>query len=989
MSLNLPPMDSYLPTGSPITPIDSSTLFTTPAFNAVKDLIDQHFPAEGPGCNLVVMHKDQLLASYSTGYANLETKVPMSIESKQHFGSVSKQFTAACVIKLSQEKNSLLKLTDTIRDYIDPLPRFTFQGKAVEITIEDLLRMRSGLPNMQALMFLSGMSDQDASSEQKLGLITSQAEIKLAAIPGTHYHYCNTNYDLLAKIIEAVLRKSGHHCKNIREYADQELLSPCGMDQTAFVDPDSSQPQTIPGYAVENNGRIEKITTRNVTWGPCGIIGTPSDMVKWNGRCPNDIFEALSDLPDQSTAYNQFDYARGLSVGYFDNHHYKVCAHSSKIEGFMTRYVKVEDLTDARKSFAIFIATNSEKFRPEKFDALASDIVNTLAGKSIVPQEVEKPAPKSVVHEGISREESFLRSMNCSIQGWESTAAVVPEKLKNGQWALKFMPNKNDLRGFVFVPEHKESTTFRSIDLPTAQLAFTNEGVVLSDASQSIQGILFKKAENSSQPEYRVEIPNTIARVLETAGSKQEVMQIYSEIPQDMKMNNSIMMEVALGVAAKGAVIKANHLFSLIPLQMEQMDSCFSDMAKAMLEVGKATANLDALNCAYNYFSAVKFGSLSAPSDTQTLIDEVRNCLSDIAFKGEISQRERANELNTCIEIREILANIPVKNEAELKALRESNPNVDRAFKLAEAVQMRVDQEQSIAEGRIVSIDIAGESLPMHVNITGTRKLGDPFVILEAGLGVLSEDWQLVHKLMPKDMQLMSYDRAGTGWSGGTNREASAENALANLEELLKTLQIEPPYVFVGHSYGGFLGQLFAMKYSEKYSEKHSDQVSGLVLVDSAVEGVMPLSEREKEFAFDYIPAAAQNSIFRNDRTHFLDEASGRAVHRVTSKSAHLETFDKEMQAFIPTANLLTKAFESGSLIPCPLRIITAEKENIEGKEVADLPRREKFLEGQKSLATRSKNSVQVMSEKSDHFVMYHDPKIIVDQVCQLRPVKE
>ena len=97
--------------------------------------------------------------------------------------------------------------------------------------------MRSGLPNMQALMFLTGMTDQDASSEQKLGLITSQKEIELAAMPGTQFNYCNTNYDILAKIMETALSRSGHRCKNIREFAEQELLRPCGMDQTGFVDP--------------------------------------------------------------------------------------------------------------------------------------------------------------------------------------------------------------------------------------------------------------------------------------------------------------------------------------------------------------------------------------------------------------------------------------------------------------------------------------------------------------------------------------------------------------------------------------------------------------------------------------------------------------------------------------------------------------------------------------------------------------------------------
>ena len=982
MSLNLSSINPSASNAVPIPSAGTMTLSNTTEFNAVKELINQQFPSEGPGCNLVVMHKDQLLASYSTGYAHLETKEPMSLESKQHFGSVSKHFTAACVLKLSKEKNSPIKLTDNIRDYIQPLPRFTFQGKTVEMTIDDLLRMRSGLPQMQALVFLSGMSDQDASSEQKLQLIQSQKEIELSAVPGTNFNYCNTNYDLLAKIMEVALNRSGHDCKDLRAYAEKELFIPCGMGQTGYIDPNPDMPRdskTIPGYGIDEEGKIQEVTTHNVTWGPCGVTGTPADMVKWNGHCPHDIFEALSELPNPSTAYNKVDYARGLEVGYFDNHRYKVCAHSGGIEGFTTRYVKIEDLTDDKKSFSIFLATNSGTLEPPEFDAFASNIVNTLAGKTIFPEEVHRPeesTPHPIVQEAFSKEEALSYSMHCAIRGWETTASIVPKKLENGQWGLKFIPNKNDPHGFVFVPEHKESKVFRSIDPPTAQLVFTNEGAVFSDASQGIHGVPFERVGKTPLVEYRNEIPKMIARFLETAGSKQEVMQIYSELPNDLRADSSFLIEIALGIAANGAAIKANFLFSLIPLQMEEMDSAFSDMAQTMLDAGKATANLDALSCAYNYLSAVKFGSPSPPSDNQKLIDEVRSCSNAISEKGDPSKRERAGEINTCIEIREILADIPVKNEGELKTLRTSNPEVDRAFRLAETMQKRVDKEQSTlnAPGKMVPINVGGEQIPMHVNITGTRKPGDPFVILEAGLGVISEDWQLVHRLMPKEMQVMSYDRAGTGWSGHTNKEATAENALANLEELLKTLQIEPPYLFVGHSYGGFLGQLFAMK--------HPDHVSGLILVDSAIEGVLPTGgEGEKQYAFDYIPQAAQNSIFRNDRTHFLDEASAQAVHRVTSASIHLNTFEKEMQEFTPTANKLTTAFNSGQLIPCPLRVITAEKENIEGKEVKDLQRREKFLEGQSNLAKRSKEGTQVLSEKSDHFVMYHDPQIIVDQV--------
>ena len=50
-----------------------------------------------------------------------------------------------------------------------------------------------------------------------------------------------------------------------------------------------------------------------------------------------------------------------------------------------------------------------------------------------------------------------------------------------------------------------------------------------------------------------------------------------------------------------------------------------------------------------------------------------------------------------------------------------------------------------------------------------------------------------------------------------------------------------------------------------------------------------------------------------------------------------------------------------------------------------DLQRRKKILEGQSNLAKRSKEGTPVLSEKSDHFVMYHDPQIIVDQVVSFR----
>jgi CubicO group peptidase (beta-lactamase class C family) len=308
----------------------------------IKNLVDKNYPTDSAGCNIVIMKGDALLAQHSRGFANVGSPkpIPMNITQRQHFGSVSKHFTAACVIQL--ENSGQLSLQDDIRKHFPELPPFYFHGKEVAITIDQLLTMRSGLPNMQVLAFLAGFEDQDASSKDKLNLVTSQQKIELGAMPGAEFNYCNTNYDILAKIVENVLVKGNQPQKNLKEYADEYFFKPLEMTQTGFIDPDRDiYTQTIPGYTVIS-GQLVDETTRNKTWGPCGIIGTPEDMVKWNGRCPQEIFDKLAEspVPLQPEA---FSYGRGINVGYFDNGRYKIMVHSGGIEGFMTRYFKVID----------------------------------------------------------------------------------------------------------------------------------------------------------------------------------------------------------------------------------------------------------------------------------------------------------------------------------------------------------------------------------------------------------------------------------------------------------------------------------------------------------------------------------------------------------------------------------------------------------------------------------------------------------------------
>jgi len=119
-------------------------------------------------------------------------------------------------------------------------------------------------------------------------------------------------------------------------------------------------------------------------------------------------------------------------------------------------------------------------------------------------------------------------------------------------------------------------------------------------------------------------------------------------------------------------------------------------------------------------------------------------------------------------------------------------------------------------------IDIGGRRL--HVQISGES---GPSVILESGLAATSLTWALVQPLIAQFAHVMSYDRAGLGWSDDATRPATALNAVQDLEALLDRAGLPAPFLLVGHSFGGLIARIF--------QQRHPELVAGLVLVDPVV----------------------------------------------------------------------------------------------------------------------------------------------------------
>lgn len=121
------------------------------------------------------------------------------------------------------------------------------------------------------------------------------------------------------------------------------------------------------------------------------------------------------------------------------------------------------------------------------------------------------------------------------------------------------------------------------------------------------------------------------------------------------------------------------------------------------------------------------------------------------------------------------------------------------------------------------SVAVSGRSL--FVLEAGS---GRPTVIFESGLGDFSRTWHRIQAKIAESVRTLSYDRAGRGQSHFAGESRTLNDCLDDLVAMLAAVEARPPYVFVAHSFGGFIARVFAQRYP--------DEVGGIVLVDSAQE---------------------------------------------------------------------------------------------------------------------------------------------------------
>ncbi len=232
------------------------------------DSLFQFYSEDKPGGQLAISLNGQVVYSKAWGIANLESGTPLTKESLIEAGSVSKQFTAAAVLLL--EKQGKLKLIDRVDKYIPGLPSY-----GNPILIRHLIHHTSGLREWSDIAEFAGSPQvlRVMDNNAALSVICRQKSINNR--PGEAFRYSNSNYILLALVVE---KASG---MSFADFTQKHIFEPAGMTHTQWR---NDFGKVIPGRSQAYEiikGTFRTLMPDDAIHGPGGLLTTAEDLLKW------------------------------------------------------------------------------------------------------------------------------------------------------------------------------------------------------------------------------------------------------------------------------------------------------------------------------------------------------------------------------------------------------------------------------------------------------------------------------------------------------------------------------------------------------------------------------------------------------------------------------------------------------------------------------------------------------------------------------------
>jgi CubicO group peptidase (beta-lactamase class C family) len=273
---------------------------------------------------------DTIFYKKAYGFANRKTKDSLTVNSRFQLASVSKTFTAFGIMLL--EKEGRLSFQDSVRKFF---PDFPYEN----ITIHQLLVHRSGLPNYMyaADEYWKDNENRTIDNCDVLDILIGNEPTRYNH-PGKRYNYNNTNYAILASIIE---KASG---MKYQEFMKEKLFDPIGMINTTIYDKNESEINNEKVIGYTNWRRRADNTYLNGVVGDKGIYSTVEDMNKFSRAIFENYFFTDSEMEiayqlGNSELYDNDNYGYGWRINMLPDSS-KIVYHSGWWKGFRSYFIR-------------------------------------------------------------------------------------------------------------------------------------------------------------------------------------------------------------------------------------------------------------------------------------------------------------------------------------------------------------------------------------------------------------------------------------------------------------------------------------------------------------------------------------------------------------------------------------------------------------------------------------------------------------------------
>ncbi|MFQ6041535.1 MAG: serine hydrolase [Candidatus Poribacteria bacterium] len=334
----------------------------------VDSIFEEATQGDSPGAAVLVAKDGEILYQKGFGFANLEEHIPVTPDTKFRIGSITKQFTAAAILKLQED--GLLSVNDPLSKFIPDYPR------GDEVTIHHLLGHTSGIHSYTSKPEFHKTVMEEVKPEE---LIESFKHDEFDFDPGEKWLYDNSGYFLLGYIVEKVSGES------FGDYLKSHFFEPLGMKNTGVHSWRLNLENEASGYSYKN-GEFHPAMKWDMSQagGAGALYSTVGDLYRWNEGIFNGKVLSESSLKAAFTPVKLNDgseaNAMGAKYGYgwllSEVRGLKQIGHSGGFDGFnayLTRYPE--------QNFTVAVLTNCLPPRPPKEGSVG--LISAAAAQAI------------------------------------------------------------------------------------------------------------------------------------------------------------------------------------------------------------------------------------------------------------------------------------------------------------------------------------------------------------------------------------------------------------------------------------------------------------------------------------------------------------------------------------------------------------------------------------------------------------------------------